>query len=73
VQMSIVIVRTFIRLRELLVSDQNLARRLEKLETEQREVKSIVAVLADEIDQLRKPPASLKRPIGFTVDLDGKS
>jgi hypothetical protein len=68
VQMSIVIVRAFVHIRELLASHRNLATRVEKLEGEQKTHASIISILADEIVKLKKPaklPAVSKRQFGF--------
>jgi len=72
VQMNILIVRAFISLRELLARDKDLASRIEKIEAKQHEITSIISVLADEIDQLKKPAVIPGRPIGFTANLDRK-
>ena len=61
VQMSILIVRAFVRIRELLASHRNLAARVEKLEGEQKTHASIIGILVDEIEKLKKP-ARLSAP-----------
>jgi ORF6N domain len=66
VQMNIVIIRAFIKLREVLASNKDLAQRMEKLETSQKRHASVISLLAEEIDKLKRlPPAPPKRPIGF--------
>ena len=65
VQMSILIVRAFVKMRELLASHKDLAARVEKLESAQKKHGSIIAVLADEIDEMKRLPEPHKRRIGF--------
>lgn len=64
IQASIQIVRTFVRLRELLASNAELARRLDVLEEKyDRQFK----VVFDAIRQLLQPPEKPKNPIGFRI------
>ena len=73
VEMSMYVVRAFIKLREVLASNVDLARKLEALE------KSVTALDADTRKQfeevyrairaLMAPPAAKKRLIGFTADI----
>ena len=66
VQMSILIIRAFVRMRELLASHKNLAARVEKLESSQKRHASVINLLAEEIEDLKRPPAEpAKRRIGF--------
>lgn len=65
VQMSILIVRAFVKMRELLASHKDLAARVEKLESAQKKHGSIIAVLAEEIDEMKRLPDAPKRRIGF--------
>ncbi len=65
VQMSILIVRAFVKMRELLASHKDLAARVEKLEGAQKKHGSIIAVLAEEIDEMKRLPEAPKRRIGF--------
>jgi hypothetical protein len=67
VQMNILIMRTFVRLRELIAANKDLAVRVEKLETGQRQVSSIIEVLVDEIDHIKALPPSPGRKIGFDL------
>ena len=69
VQMSILIMRAFVRLRELIASHKDLADRIEKLESNQDQHASVINILAEEIDNLKLPPPEPPRkPIGFIVD-----
>ena len=66
VQMSILIIRAFVKMRELLASHKNLASRVEKLEASQKRHASVINILAEEIEDLKRPPAEpAKRRIGF--------
>ena len=67
VQMSILIVRAFVKMRELLASHKDLAQRVEKLENAQKRHGSIIAVLAEEIDEMKRLPEPHKRRIGFKM------
>lgn len=74
VEMTVYVVRAFVKLRELLASNTELARKLAALEksvasldaTTRRQFEEVYAA----IRALMGPPASKSRPIGFTVDLD---
>jgi ORF6N domain len=66
VQMNILIIRAFIKLRDLLATHRDLAARMEKLEAAQKRHASVINILAEEIDKLKKPaPLPPKRRIGF--------
>src|ERR1700691_2668060 len=68
IQMNIQIVRTFIRMREMLMEHKNLAGRVDKLETAQKRHVSVINMLADEILDIRNPPEPSKRRIGFRTE-----
>jgi hypothetical protein len=66
IQMNILIIRAFVKMRELLASNKDLAVRVEKLEASQQRHASVLALLADEIDTLKEtPPEPTKEQIGF--------
>lgn len=72
--MSISIIRTFVSMRELLASLEDIARRVEKLERRYGRAASVIEVLVDDIDRLgkdtnemRAAPVPSKRRIGFKV------
>jgi len=65
VQMNILIVRAFVRIRELVASQKDLAHRVEKLEEMQERHESVIGMLADDIEELRTVEVPAKRPIGF--------
>ena len=64
IQVNIAIMRTFVRLRQLLASDEKLARKLREME---RRYDNQFRVVFDAIRQLSSPPASTSRRIGFEV------
>jgi hypothetical protein len=68
VQMNILIIRAFVQIRELLATNKDLAVRVEKLETGQKEHGSIIGILAEEIDGLKLLPEPPKRRIGFRTE-----
>ena len=72
IQMNIMIMRAFVRMRELIASNRDLADRLEKLETRQDRTASVIEVLVEDIDRLagemkrmKALPEPRKRRIGF--------
>jgi hypothetical protein len=76
VEMSIYVVRAFVRTREWLSSNKELARRFAQLETRLDEKladhdEAILAILSA-IRQLMNPPAHTRRGIGFTADIEPK-
>ena len=62
VQVNIAIMRTFVGLREMLLSNSNLARKLDKLE---KKYDAQFRVVFDAIRELMTPPELPKRQIGF--------
>jgi hypothetical protein len=77
VEMSVYVVRAFVKLRELVSANRALARKLQALERSllaldlktQRRFKGVY----DAIRALTSEPTSKRRGIGFTADLDSKS
>jgi len=62
VQVNIAIMRTFVRLREMLLSNADLARKLSALE---KNYDAQFKVVFDAIRELMIPPEKPKRRIGF--------
>jgi hypothetical protein len=62
VQVNIAVMRTFVRLRQMLISDTEPARKLEQLE---RKYDHQFKVVFDAIRQLMIPPESKRKQIGF--------
>ena len=76
VAMSVYVVRAFVRLRELLGSNREFARRFDELEERltrklARHDQAILAILSA-IRKLMGEPVPKRRPIGFTADLSEK-
>ena len=71
VQMNIMIIRAFIRLREMLIHHKDLAVRVEKVETVSHRHGAMIGVLATEIQHMKKLPET-KRRFGFSVDQSSK-
>jgi len=69
VQVNIAIMRTFVRLREMLLSNAELARKLAALENK---YDAQFKVVFDAIRELMLPPAPPKRQIGFHVHEGGR-
>ena len=66
VKMSVVIIRAFVRMRELLANHKELALRVQRIEDVQHRQMSVITILADEIEELKLvPPPGPKRRIGF--------
>lgn len=73
--MNILLVKSFVRMRELIASNKDLAARLEKLERGHDRTASVIEVLVEDIDRLalevRKAlPEPKKRRIGFRLGND---
>jgi hypothetical protein len=66
--MNILIVRAFIRMREMLATHKDFASRIEKLEANQKQHASVINILAEEIEEMRRQPESPKRRIGFHTE-----
>jgi hypothetical protein len=65
VQVNIEIMRAFVRLRRILASHADLARKLDALE---KKYDAQFKIVFDAIHELMKTPESKKRPIGFLVE-----
>lgn len=72
VDVSLMVVRTFVELREMLASHKDLAVKLDQLERRISTHDQAIAGLIDAIRQLTSVPAKPSRPIGFTADLKAK-
>lgn len=68
VHMNILIIRAFVKLRELLATNKDLAHRLEKVEAAQQRHESVISILAEELQKLKRLPEPPTRHIGFTTD-----
>ena len=78
VQTSIGIIRAFVRMRQLIESNKDIAIRVEKLERDHDRSASVIEILVEDIDRLahevgemKALPPVTKRKIGFDLG-DGK-
>jgi CHASE3 domain sensor protein len=71
--MGVYVVRAFVKLRELLASNEELARRLDELEARVQAKLTThdeaIAAMLSAIRELMNPPEPGRRPVGFTADL----
>ena len=72
VEMSVFVVRAFVRLRQLLVEHQDLAERLDELEAHVARHDNTLSTLVATIRQMATPPVSPSRQIGFIRDSEDK-
>ena len=76
VEISVYVVRAFVRLRELLVSDRALALKLQELEQQLERRLDLhdqaIAQLMHAIRELMTPPTPKQRPIGFVTPAEKK-
>jgi hypothetical protein len=77
VHVSLMVVNAFIRMRELMASNKDIAARVEKLERSHSRTASVIEVLVEDIDRLgqevkrmKTQPQATKRRIGFIIDKD---
>jgi ORF6N domain len=77
IAVNIEIMRAFVKLRELLVSNKELARRFAQLETrldkKLTEQDRAIGAILSAIRELMHPPVPKRRPVGFTADLEKES
>jgi hypothetical protein len=77
IAVNIEIMRAFVRMRELLSSNKELARRFAQLEAridkKLAEHDEAITAILSAIRELMNPPADRRRPIGFTANLNEKS
>jgi ORF6N domain-containing protein len=73
VEMSVCVVRAFLKLREVLTTNRELARRFRQLESrldsKLNEHDEAIAAILSAIRELMKPPEPPHRGIGFTADV----
>jgi len=72
-EISVYEVRAFVRLRETLSSNRELAVKLGELERKLDSHDEAIVGILTAIRQLLNPPCPKRRGIGFTADLDGKA
>lgn len=76
--MSIYVVSAFVRMRELIASNNDVAARVEKLERRHDRVASVLEILVEDIDRvahevkkMKALPPVTKRKIGFRLESQG--
>ncbi len=67
VEMSVFIVRAFIRLREMLPGSKALSSRVDRLEKTQQTRDGTIREIISVINKLTNPPASPRKKIGFAI------
>ena len=65
VEMSIFVVRAFVKLREIVSGNKELVRKLKELENKYEKHDKDIKAIIDAIRQLMSPPEKIKRKIGF--------
>ncbi len=70
VEMSVYVVRAFVKLREMLTSNAALVQKLNELERKLQSHDQAIVGILKAIRGLMNPPAPKRRPIGFTADLE---
>jgi uncharacterized protein (UPF0335 family) len=72
IEMSILVVNTFVRIRQLIATNKDFAARVEKLERVQGRIASVIEVIMEDLDRvgeevkrMQAPPEARKRRIGF--------
>lgn len=73
VEMSVYVVRAFVRLRELIASNSALVRKLNELEGKLKTHDEAIAAILSAIRELMIPTPLKSRAIGFTADLAEKT
>jgi hypothetical protein len=80
IQMNIVIVRAFIRMRELIASNKEIAARVQQLERGHERSASVIEILVEDIDrlaveieQMKAMPPVKRRKMGFRIVGDDES
>ena len=68
VQLNIFIIRAFIKLRELLATNKELAHKVEELENNQKKFGEQLTVVYSMIKRMIEEPPKPKHPIGFAVN-----
>jgi len=75
IQMSILVVNAFVRMRELIAANKDLSTRIDKLERGHNRTASVIEVLVEDIDrlagevkQMKTLPPTPRRRIGFRLE-----
>lgn len=73
IEVSVYVVRAFVRLREVLTSNQELAAKLDQLEKKFVSHDQAIVGILEAIRQLMQPPQATSRPIGFVTPKETKN
>ena len=73
VEVSLLVVRAFVQIREMLSAHKDIAAKLDQMERKLSSHDQAIAGLIDAIRQLMAPPVAARRGIGFTADIVSKS
>jgi hypothetical protein len=73
VEMSVFVVRAFVRLREMLSANRQIAARIEELDQRLETHDSVIQDIIDAIRRLMQSPASPRRRIGFDLPAPKKA
>ncbi|MHB8423292.1 MAG: ORF6N domain-containing protein [Leptospirales bacterium] len=71
VEMSVFVVRAFVKLREMLSANKKLASKIEELERKLGVHDEAIIGLFEALRQLMEPPLEKRKQIGFTTDNEG--
>jgi hypothetical protein len=69
IEMSVYVVRAFVRLRDLLASNTALSRKLDELDRKYRHHDDAIAAILSAIRELMNSPPPKRRGIGFTAKI----
>lgn len=72
VEVSLLVVRAFVQIREMLSAHKDISAKLDQMERKLSSHDQAIAGLIDAIRQLMNPPAPAHRGIGFTANIDSK-
>ena len=72
VEVSLLVVRAFVQIREMLSAHKDIAAKLDQMERKLSSHDQAIAGLIDAIRQLMNHPAPARRGIGFTANIDSK-
>jgi ORF6N domain len=72
IKMNILIMRAFVKVRELLATNKNVARKLEEIERKQSEHERRIDSIVEVIEALMTEPVPPKRRIGFNASKKGE-
>jgi len=72
IEVSLLVVRAFVQIREMLSAHKDISAKLDQMERKLSSHDQAIAGLIDAIRQLMNPPAPARRGIGFTASIDSK-